>query len=45
MDVNAASATASDCATSALDAVNVLVKNTGRLNEAMETFLNDVRAA
>jgi methyl-accepting chemotaxis protein len=45
MDVNAASATASECATSALSAVNVLVANTGRLSAAMETFLKDVRAA
>ena len=45
MDVNTASATASECATSSLQAVNALVTNTGRLNAAMETFLKDVRAA
>ena len=45
VDVNAASTTASDCANSALEAVNVLVANTERLGEAMESFLKDVRAA
>ncbi len=45
MDVNTASSTASECATSSLQAVNALVTNTGRLNTAMETFLKDVRAA
>jgi methyl-accepting chemotaxis protein len=45
VDVNAASSTASDCASSALDAVNVLVANTERLSDAMESFLKDVRAA
>jgi methyl-accepting chemotaxis protein len=45
MDVNAASTTACECATSSLEAVNVLVSNTVRLNEAMEKFLQDVRAA
>jgi methyl-accepting chemotaxis protein len=45
MDVNTSSATASDCAISSLDAVNVLVANTGRLSAAMEKFLEDVRAA
>lgn len=45
VDVNAASTTAAECASSALEAVNVLVGNTERLNAAMETFLADVRAA
>ena len=45
LDVNAASMTAAECATSALEAVNVLVGNTERLNAAMEAFLADVRAA
>ena len=45
VDVNAASTTAAECATSALEAVHVLVGNTERLNTAMETFLADVRAA
>lgn len=44
-DVNDASATASQCASNTLQAVNVLVTNTERLNEAMATFLKDVRAA
>jgi methyl-accepting chemotaxis protein len=45
LDVNTASKSAAECATSALEAVNVLVGNTERLNAAMETFLADVRAA
>ena len=40
-----ASSTAAECASSALAAVNVLVGNTERLNQAMVTFLKDVRAA
>jgi methyl-accepting chemotaxis protein len=44
-DVNAASSTASECAASAMAAVNVLEGNTLRLNQAMEAFLKDVRAA
>jgi methyl-accepting chemotaxis protein len=45
IDVNAASTTASQCAENALQAVNVLMSNTARLNDAMESFLREVRAA
>ena len=45
VDVNTASTTAAECAASSLEAVHVLVANTGRLNEAMVSFLKDVRAA
>lgn len=43
--VNAASSTASECASDSMAAVNVLEANTARLNQAMEAFLTDVRAA
>lgn len=45
LDVNTASSTAAECAKSALEAVNVLVGNTERLNTAMERFISDIRAA
>ncbi|MFZ4541246.1 MAG: methyl-accepting chemotaxis protein [Rickettsiales bacterium] len=45
MDVNSASSTATECAVSAMLAVNVLEENTTRLNQAMEKFSDDVRAA
>ena len=44
-DVNVASSTTSECASQSIAAVNILEANTLRLNEAMESFLKDVRAA
>ena len=44
-DVSAASSTALSCSTSTMNAVDVLQANTARLNQAMEAFLKDVRAA
>ncbi len=44
-DVSAASSTALACSSSTMSAVDVLESNTTRLNQAMESFLKDVRAA
>ena len=44
-DVSVASSTALSCSSSTMAAVDVLEANTARLNEAMEAFLKDVRAA
>jgi methyl-accepting chemotaxis protein len=44
-DVNAASLTAAECANRSMAAVDILEANTTRLNQAMEAFLRDVRAA
>ena len=45
VDVSKASGDVSQCAGSVLIAVNTLYKNTDKLNEAMGSFLSDVRAA
>ncbi len=45
MDVNASSDTAAECAANAVAAVATLVAGTEKLQQAMEGFLKDVRAA
>lgn len=45
MDVNSASNAASQTVEHAMEAVNLLEANTERLNQAMTSFLKDVRAA
>jgi len=45
VDVSKASGDVSQCSVSVLAAVNKLYKNTDKLNEAMRSFLHDIRAA